>query len=124
MSRHYEMDVEILGHDAEKESQIKQAAGDQWPFEDWSSVEGALQASAQSWLSGGGTEEQFTERLSVAIWRANGGFCEVVVCATFLENLPYETHSLDQTDYERLMQPNTGEMKHEDHEDRSGSESG
>jgi len=52
----------------------------------------------------GRSEEQFTERLSVAIWRANDGFCEVVVNATYLEELPYEIHSLDQTDYARLIQ--------------------
>jgi hypothetical protein len=44
----------------------------------------------------------------VAIWRANGGYCEVVVNATYLEDLPYEIHTLDQTDYERLMQPKCG----------------
>ena len=49
-------------------------------------------------------EEQFTERLSVAIWRANDGFCEVVVNATYMEELPYEIHSLDQADYARLIQ--------------------
>jgi hypothetical protein len=56
--------------------------------------------------------------MSVAIWRANGGFCEVVVNATYLEELPYEIHSLDQADYDRLMQPNGGEATHEDHADR------
>jgi len=119
MSRYYEMGVEIMGHDAEKESQIKQAAEQEWPFSDWwSSGEGDLRASAESALCGGESEEQFTERLSVAIWRANGGFCEVVVNATYLEDLPYEIHSLDQNDYARLMQPNAGETKHEDHADR------
>ena len=80
-----------------------------------------MQASAQHSLCGGETEEEFTERLSVAIWRANGGFCEVVVNATYLEELPYEIHALDQADYDRLIQAsrlNTGETKHEDHIDR------
>jgi hypothetical protein len=118
MSRFYEMGVEISGYDAEKESQIKQAAGNQWPFEDWwSSGEGDLRASAQDSLCGGESEEQFTERLSVAIWRANGGFCEVVVNATYLDELPYEIHSLDQADYDRLIQPNTGETQDEDNVD-------
>ena len=35
-----------------------------------------------------------------------------------LEELPYEIHTLDQADYDRLIQPNTGETKHEDHADR------
>ena len=69
-------------------------------------------------FAGGETEEEFTERLAVAIWRANGGYCEVIVNATFLENLPYEIHTLDEDDYERLIQPNTGETSNEDHADR------
>ena len=45
----------------------------------------------------------------MAIWRANGSFCEVVVNATYLEDLPYETYTLDESDYARLIQANTGE---------------
>ena len=48
----------------------------------------------------------------MAIWRANGGFCEVVVNATYLEELPYEIHALDEADYARLIQAaDTGETK-------------
>jgi hypothetical protein len=105
MSRFYDMTVEISGHNPDKEPQIKTVAEAEWPFDNWwSSGEGEMQASAQDSLSGGESEEQFTERLSVTIWRANGGFCEVVVNATYLENLPYETHTLDQDDYARLIQ--------------------
>ena len=114
MSRSYEMDVEISGYDPAKVSQIQAAAENEWPFSDWwcSDEEdpdaAELQSSAQDRLGGGESEEQFTERLSVAIWRANGGYCEVTVRATFLEELPYEVHMLDEEDYERLMQPNPG----------------
>ena len=119
MSRFYDMTVEVSGHDSAKVSEIQAAAENEWPFDDWwSSDNGDMQASAKDSLCGGETEEQFTERLAVAIWHANGGFCEVVVSATFLEELPYEIHTLDQADYERLIQPNTGETKHEDHTDR------
>ena len=119
MSRHYEMTVEISGHDPEKVSEIQAAAEEEWPFEDWWSSDERRHASVRAGLiCGGETEEQFTERLSVAIWRANGGFCEVVVNATYLEELPYEIHTLDQADYERLIQANTGETKNEDHADR------
>ena len=110
MSRYYEMDVEILGHAPEKEDQIKMAAEEEWPFRDWwSTGEGDIHASAQSTLGGGESEEQFTERLSVAIWRANGSFCEVMVNATYLEDLPFETHTLDESDYARLIEANTRE---------------
>jgi hypothetical protein len=109
MSRCYEMSVEISGHDPTKVPHIQAAAGSQWPFDDWSlSSEkdqdtAAMHASAQHNLCGGESEEQFTERLSMAIWRANGRYCEVTVDATYLESLPYETHALSETDYARLM---------------------
>ena len=66
-----------------------------------------MHASAQGNLCGGESEEEFTERLSLAVWRANGGYCSVTVDATYLENLPYETHTLDEADYARLIQGNT-----------------
>jgi hypothetical protein len=105
MSRFYQMSVEVSGHDPAKVSQIQTAAQEEWPFEEWwSSGDRKTSASAQDSLYGGESEEEFTERLSVAIWRANGSFCEVVVDATYLENLPYETHNLGEDDYTRLIQ--------------------
>jgi hypothetical protein len=106
------MTVQVSGYDLAKVSQIQAAAGKEWPFEEWGlsgSVhdDPGMQASAQDSLCGGESEEEFVERLSLAIWRANGSYCQVVVDATFLENLPYETHTLDETDYVRLIQ--TGE---------------
>ena len=120
MSRYYEMGVEILGHDPEKEDQIKKAAENEWPFGNWwSSGEGNMQASAQDWLC--------WRRNRRAVHRAfvRGDLAgqrrlsaKSSVNATYLEELPYETHTLDQEDYDRLIQPNTGETKHEDHVDR------
>ena len=112
MSRSYEMTVQVSGYDPAKVSQIQAAAGEEWPFDDWwlsgeEDEEANMQASAQHQLCGGVSEEEFVERLSLAIWRANGSYCQVVVDATFLENLPYETHTLDESDYARLVQ--TGE---------------
>ena len=112
MSRFYDMSVEISGYDPAKAKEIRAAAEAEWSFDDWWS--GAdepgepMHASAQGNLSGGESEEAFTERLSLAVWRANGGYCSVTVDATYLENVPYETHTLDETDYARLIQDNTG----------------
>ncbi len=110
MSRYYEMSVEIGEYDHAKTAEIRAAAEQQWPFDDWTfsgdenQPDVEMRASAQHWLCGGEDEEQFTERLVVAIWRANGGYCCVVVDATYMENLPYETHTLDESDYARLIQ--------------------
>lgn len=103
MSRKYEMSVEIAGCPPHRIDAIKAAAGQEWPFDDWYEDEGMLTASAEGSLCGGESEEEFTERLSLAIWKANGEFCEVTVNAYYLEELPYEVHCLDQEDYERLL---------------------
>jgi hypothetical protein len=103
MSRRYEMSVEIAGHRPEKADAVCAAAASQWGFADWYDQDGALTASAEGNLCGGEGEEQFTERLAVAIWKANGAYCDVTVDATYLESLPQETHCLDEADYARLI---------------------
>jgi hypothetical protein len=116
MSRYYEMSVEITGHRPEKADAIRDAAAGLWEFSDWCDQDDPLKlaASAKGNLCGGETEEEFTERLSVAIWRANGAYCDVTVDATYLESLPYETHCLDQADYARLI------GKQQERQDASG----
>ena len=128
MSRFYEMRVEVSGHDPAKVAEIQAAAEQEWPFDNWWSSgdenpnAAEIHASAQDSLCGGESEERFVERLSLAIWRANGSYCHVSVDATYLENLPYETHVLDEADYVRLIQAehdqDTGETQSEDHVDR------
>ena len=128
MSRFYEMSVEVSGHDRAKVAEIQAAAEQEWPFDDWwfagddDDAAATMHVSGQDNLCGGETEEEFTERLSLAIWRANGGYCRVSVDATYLENLPYETHELDEADYARLTQgkhdQDTGDTQDENHVDR------
>lgn len=126
MSRFYEMSVEVSGHGPAKVGEIRAAAEQEWPFGDWWSPgdddAAAMHASGQGSLCGGESEEDFTERLSLAIWHANGGFCRVSVDATYLENLPYETHELDEKDYARLTEgkheQGNGDTQDENHVDR------
>ena len=126
MNRFYEMSVEVSGHDPAKASEIQSAAEQEWPLDDWwfagDDDAATMHASGQGSLCGGESEEEFTERLSLAIWRANGGFCRVSVDATYLENLPYETHELDESDYARLIEAkhdqDTGDTQDENHVDR------
>jgi hypothetical protein len=103
MSRYYGMAVELRGYEPARREVIQEAAAVEWPFVDWAEFEGTLRSDAESHLCGGETEEQFTERLSMAVWRANGAYCEVVVNATYLEDLPCEIHCLDEDDYDRLV---------------------
>ena len=59
MSRFYEMSVEISGHDPAKAAEIRAAAEEEWPFDDWwgcpwDDTQGtAMHASAQHQLCGG-----------------------------------------------------------------------
>ena len=125
MSRFYEMSVEVSGYVPAKAADIQAAAEEEWPFADWwragDDEAATMHASGQSSLCGGETDEEFAERLSLAIWRANGGYCRVSLDATFLENLPYETYELDEADYARLIQSghdqDAGETNDEDHVD-------
>ena len=107
MSRFYSMQLEVFEHDVAKIDIIQTAAAENWPFEDWTfyaasdDAEG-FRSAAEGWLTGGESEEGFVDRLAVAIWRANGQYCRVEVDATYLENMPFESHCRDEDDYERL----------------------
>lgn len=103
MSRYYGMNVTISGYNRQLAEAIRSAACDEWPFEEWTDTGDQISAYAEDNLCGGKTEEEFTERLSVAVWRANGAYCEVTVDTTYLEALPYATHCLGEDDYTRLM---------------------
>ena len=103
MSRAYEISVEISGYRPYRSESIREAAIQEWAFSEWYESGGTLSASAEGSLGGGESEEDFTERLSLAIWQANEAYCDVTVNATYLESLPYETHTLDEADYERLI---------------------
>jgi hypothetical protein len=97
MSRSYEMTVEIEKYDPERQQEIQDAAHEEWNFSDcWNAYNGQLSASGYSSLGGGETEEEFANRLAAAVWRANGGPCEVRVTATCMEDLPYESYSFSK----------------------------
>jgi len=62
-----------------------------------------MQITARGNLCGGESEEEFADRLAAAIWRANScAYCKVEVRATFLEDVPYETHVRDREAFKRL----------------------
>ena len=99
MSRYYDMGVEIPGTIPAKRTEIKkrQRTNGLLTIGGLRAKE-IMQASASDWLCGGETEEQFTERLSVAICAPTAVFAKSSVNATYLEEFPYETHTLDQDD--------------------------
>ena len=99
MSRAYDMALRVKGFDKKKYKDIKSAAEKEWNFDGWLADNGELEVSAEGSLCGGETEDEFVTRLSCAIWKANGKYCEVEVTATFLEDLPCEIHAPSEEDY-------------------------
>ena len=127
MSRFYGMSVRIVGFPSAAIDQMKQAAEGEWPFENWTGdgQTGELSSYAEDKLCGGEEEEAFAERLTLAIWQAAGACCQVTVNATYLEDLPFESYSLDEGDYARLIagQANASSRGGTRDEDESADES-
>ena len=108
MSRYYSMTVRITKPDPSRIDAVKEAAESEWDtFENWDSIEGdVLMSFGEGSLYGGETEDAFADRLTQAIWLANGCFCEVEVIATYLDDPPCEEFTQDKDDYNRLMAAN------------------
>jgi hypothetical protein len=111
MSRTYEMAVIITGFEKSRLQKIKKACRAEWDFEqDEFSVDGdakslrTLTGHGIGSLCGGESEEEFSDRLAKAVWKANGKYCEVEVGASYLENdPPCDDHIRGKDDYKRLM---------------------
>ena len=104
MSRYYGMSLIIERVAPDRIRYVKRSARHEWPFEDWHLFEGDLSSYGESNLCGGEGEEEFADRLAHAIWRANKKFCEVIVNATYLEELPHETHIRSKAEYRAWLQ--------------------
>jgi hypothetical protein len=109
MSRNYSMTVIVGSYDPEKADAIREAAGEKWNFEDWhEDPPEAQRRQLIGWgddqLCAGVTEEEFLDRLGEAIWKTNGGYCDVEIQSIYLDDLPYETYELDEDDYHRLIE--------------------
>ncbi len=108
MSRDYGMEVEICGHKRNKMGAIFKAAKQEWRFkhrDEREEVGGMVMVLqyAEGSLCGGESEEEFTDRLALAIWKANGAYCEVTVDATYLNAPPVDFHVRDEEDFQRLQ---------------------
>jgi hypothetical protein len=107
MSRNFSMNVEVDGFAPRRRRSIVAACCRQWSFQkdDFSFLkpdpprQTNLTASADGQLCGGETESEFADRLAAAVWSANGAYCGVTVRNTYLDDLPYCTHTMQETDY-------------------------
>ena len=101
MSRSYIISVDVHKPDPSRLRDIEVAAEEEWPFGEWYFFESIRLASsyAEGSLCNGETEEEFSARLTKAIWKANGGYCKVIVSATCLDELPAHGYELTKRDY-------------------------
>ncbi|MGO8748719.1 MAG: hypothetical protein ACLQNE_22340 [Thermoguttaceae bacterium] len=103
MTRYYEMSVEVTKHNTERRDAIQEVARREWPFDDWREQGETLKASAAGSLCCGESDSQFADRLALAIWKANGAYCDVTVKTAHLESLPCEEYRPGDDDYAQLI---------------------
>ena len=104
MSRQYGMSIEVHKITAEEFESVKAVIESEWdegdPF--YNKTTNTLSTYAEGSLAGGETEKEFVTRLSRAIWTELKRFVEVTVGATYLEDLPFESYTADEDDYEQF----------------------
>ena len=103
MSQTYGMDFTVADYKPERESAIIEAIRGEWYFDPTEHLEayhGEISGYAEGSLSD--TEEDFAKGVARAVWKANAGYCEVRVNATYLDNLPSETYSFDEDEYAEM----------------------
>lgn len=104
------MMIQVMDFKKSRLSRIEKACLAEWDFDseafsvevDSKSIR-TLTGKGIGSLCGGESEEEFADRLAIAIWKANGSYCEIEVQALYLEDLPYEQHIREEDDYKRLM---------------------
>ena len=102
MSRMYSMQIMVDNYNKEKEEDIQETVRESWNIDDsWKEGENQITWFGEDNLSGGESEDEFSERVAKDIWEANDGFCEVNINATYLEDLPYESYGFDKDDYKK-----------------------
>ncbi len=67
MSRSYSMLVRVRDVTPERVDRVKQAANDEWDFDDWHEHENSISSCVDGCLCGGETEDEFSQRLNDAI---------------------------------------------------------
>lgn len=108
MSRFYDMRITIYDPQPRNLRAVKRAVeaefgDDETAWNDWDEADGRhlFEYTATDNLGAGGTEDSFANRVAHAVWDANDAFCEVVVSALCLEDLPREEHTRGKEEFER-----------------------
>jgi len=95
----------VNGFDKDRLDDVEKVVNQEWNVEDrYCGCDSSICLSGKGYLCGGVSEEEFAERLARAVMDANQGPCEVLVHATFLEDLPCGTYCFDEKDYDRWLE--------------------
>ena len=81
---------------------VREAANEQWTFQLWNHYGNNVFASGKGFLNPHENKEEFADRLSLAIWDANQGYCDIEIQETYVEFYPHSICQRDKSDYERL----------------------
>jgi len=109
MSRRYDMHIAVKG----LKEKAHMALVDEAVALKWNASYGFLDPATEedgesTWqfltggegsLCGGETEEEFASGIAESIWEALGYYVSVIVTATYLEDLPHETLSMEEEEY-------------------------
>lgn len=86
--RHFRVQLYVSGHKHIKWPKIMNATAEIFPFRGWWNGDKVTSAEAFDDLEGDEAEGAFAERLTLAIWKANGKRCEVEIFMTPLSSAP------------------------------------
>ena len=105
MNRSYDMQVTIRRFDPQRQQNIEDICCFEFPFESLEiqpfDEESTMIGTTVGDLSCGLSEEQFSERLTKAIWSANEQYCPVTVRLLYLNALPYNAYELGKDDFQK-----------------------
>lgn len=86
---------------------IKRALKEEWFHDGLDTIDditangekSTIEGSYDGYLCGGESEEEFSERISKAVWDIAGKFVPIDIRATYLEELPFQTYKFDKKYY-------------------------
>jgi len=96
MSRAYHMDIFIENYDSGKSEEIDEAVTEIWNIEGSYKRKEEIHLYGDGNLSGGASEEDFMKEVTIAVFKANEAACDIRIHATYMEDLPYEYHSIEK----------------------------
>lgn len=105
MSRLYQVNVTVDNPKSGREPAIAEFLMEMWGVKEVMATENGLIAEADTNLTGGVTEEEFSRELAHRVWEVNQDFCDVAVRMTYLEELPHEDYVFAcQDEYQEWLQ--------------------